>query len=229
MRLVIFDIDGTLVTGLNTEKRFFLRLLRNGNQGPRQILAYLAYLSRWSVLDGRHVLKRNKAYLTLLSSDKVRRLAADWVASDFHRIWFRPSVERLRRHLARGDRVVLLSGTPDFLATEIAVALGVSEAIGSRCAERAGRFRFGPPLRHPFGHTKLSIARELCARYGVRLDQVTAYADSRHDLPLLEAVGTAVAVRPDSRLAAAARERGWEVIGARPIRRGAVIWPFSPS
>jgi HAD superfamily hydrolase (TIGR01490 family) len=229
MRLVIFDIDGTLVSGLSTERRFFLRLVRTGNQGPRQLLAYLAFLVRWSGLYGRDVLKKNKAYLTLLSSAKVRRLAAEWVAGNFNSIAFRPCVERLRSHLANGDEVVLVSGTPDFLAAGIAEALGVAHAIGSRCAERAGLFRFGRPVLHPFGRTKLSVAQELCEHYGVTLDQVTAYADTRQDLPLLEAVGTPVAVRPDNRLAAVARERGWEVIGTRDRRRGADARPLSTS
>jgi phosphoserine phosphatase len=40
----------------------------------------------------------------------------------------------------------------------------------------------------------------------------TAYSDSINDLPLLEAVDTAVVVDPDARLAAIARERGWAVL-----------------
>ena len=39
-----------------------------------------------------------------------------------------------------------------------------------------------------------------------------AYSDSINDLPLLEAVDEAVAVDPDPRLAAIARERGWRVL-----------------
>lgn len=228
MRLAIFDIDGTLVTGLGTEKRFFLRLVRTGNQGPRQLLAYLAFLLRWSGLYRRHVLKKNKAYLTLLNSEKVRHLAADWVASNFDSIAFRPCIERVRRHLANGDEVVLVSGTLDFIAAKIAEALGVTHATGSRCPERGGLFRFGRPLLHPFGETKLLIAQELCDRYAVTLEQVTAYADTYQDIPLLEAVGTAVAVRPDDRLAAVARERGWEVIGTRYRRQLSLARPCSP-
>lgn len=41
------------------------------------------------------------------------------------------------------------------------------------------------------------------------------YSDSINDLPLLEAVDEAVAVDPDPRLAAIARERGWRVLQLR--------------
>jgi len=37
------------------------------------------------------------------------------------------------------------------------------------------------------------------------------YSDSYNDLPMLERVGTAVAVNPDSRLRRHARRRGWSV------------------
>ncbi len=48
-------------------------------------------------------------------------------------------------------------------------------------------------------------------RRGVDLRRSYAYADSISDLPMLEAVGNPVAVNPDRRLAAAARERGWQL------------------
>ena len=215
MRLVLFDIDGTLVTGPSTEKRFYLHLLRTGNQGPRQVLAATVFLCRWSPVYGHHVFKKNKAYLAWLRVDKIRQLADGWVAHALQQAWFEPCVERLRRHLADGDQVVLLSGTPDFVAQAIARQLGVATAIGSECAQRDGRFGWAPPLCHPFAEEKRRIAQRLCARYGVEPENVVAYGDSVHDLALLEWVGTPVAVRPDSHLESVASERGWEILGER--------------
>ena len=42
-----------------------------------------------------------------------------------------------------------------------------------------------------------------------------AYSDSANDLPLLRAVNRAVAVDPDPRLEAVARESGWAVLRLR--------------
>jgi len=42
--------------------------------------------------------------------------------------------------------------------------------------------------------------------------ETTFYSDSMNDLPLLRAVDAPVAVGPDARLAAIARERGWPVL-----------------
>ena len=42
-----------------------------------------------------------------------------------------------------------------------------------------------------------------------------AYSDGYSDLPLLEAVGRAVAVNPDRKLRRVAGERGYQVLGGR--------------
>lgn len=215
MVLAVFDIDGTLVQGPSTEKRLFGRLLRDGLLSPVQLGAFVWFAMRHAHAHGRHVFKKDKAYLTGLEVGRLESFTAAWVPRDLPADWFVPCLERLRQHQVAGDRVVLLSGTPDFVAAEIGRALGVEEAIGSRCRVRNGRFTSAPPLCHPFGLEKLRIVEGLCAEAGVRLADVTAYADSGHDLPLLRRVGRPVAVRPDGELLAAAQAAGWETLGHR--------------
>lgn len=216
MRLALFDIDGTLLTGAGSERRFFLYLLRSGLLGPRQLLAGARYPLRWAPHFGRHVFKKNKAYLDALAIGQVAELARQWVATGgLEAAWYRPCVSRLREHLEAGDRVVLLSGTPDFLADAIGRRLGVSENIGSVCESRDGRFTAAPPRRHPFGAEKAVLARALSAGLGIESADLVAYADSVQDLLLLEWAGTAVAVRPDAGLRRIATRRGWELLGAR--------------
>jgi HAD superfamily phosphoserine phosphatase-like hydrolase len=218
MRLAVVDIDGTLVAGTGTEKRFWLYLLKTGNQGPRQVLAFAAFLLMWGWRYRRHVFKKNKAYLTGLSSRKVRALAQAWADENLDRILFEPCVQRVREYLSEGDRVVLLSGTPDFVAGAIGRRLGIGRVIGSRCAEKRGRFRLRPPELHPFGTSKVAQLDALCREYAIPPDRVIALANSVHDIPLLERAGTAVAVRPDRALAAVAALRGWEILGQRDTK-----------
>jgi HAD superfamily hydrolase (TIGR01490 family) len=231
MALVVFDIDGTLVAGPSTEKRFFIELLRRGRIGPRQVLGFLWFLLRWTPRFGRHVFKKNKSYLAWLREDDVRELAAAWAGTAMREAWFEPCLARLRRHQEAGDTVVLLSGTPQFVAEAIGAAVGVDRVVGSRCVVEHGRFRARPPFTHPFREEKMAIVAALARESGVALADVIAYADSSYDLPLLQAVGTAVAVRPDTCLAAFAREKGWETMG--PVREGpltalALLLPWAP-
>lgn len=204
MALAFFDLDGTLAPGpLSCELGFVLRLLSRRRLGPRQLLAGLAFLPR-----GRF----NKAYLAGLSPEQV----GDWAESFIEERTFRALrasvLERLEGHRRAGDRLALLTGAPDFLAAPLARRLGIAHCIATVCAREAGRYAAALPVEHPYGAAKARLAAALCRELGEELGDASAYADSHADLSLLEAVGRPVAVRPDARLARAARARGWEMI-----------------
>jgi HAD superfamily hydrolase (TIGR01490 family) len=215
MRLAIFDIDGALLPG-STECKFYLHLLRRGKQGPRQIFAYLLFWIRYFPKHGLLTQKLNKAYLAGLVVDDVAALASAFVAERLLNE-LRPSVvDRLQEHLENGDVVMLMSGTLDCIARPLGAQLGVDHVCATICTERHGKFLGLPPEVHPFAATKASLAREFARAHGIALGDAAAYADSSHDLPLLEAVGTPVAVLPDAKLLRVAVDRGWEVISEDP-------------
>jgi HAD superfamily phosphoserine phosphatase-like hydrolase len=214
MKLVFFDIDRTLIRGATSEQRFFWYLLGRRRIRARQIVSYLAALVVWLPEFGNHILKKNKAYLTGLPCSDIDRLAKSWIAAGLDDAWYKPCVDRLREHLSAGDRVVLLSGTPDFLASAIATRLGVGYAIGTTLKNKGGHFVFAPPGQHPFDTAKLLIAREFARAHGFDARDVVAYGDSEHDSTLLLWAGTPVAVRPEQGLARIAQARGWELLNA---------------
>ena len=214
MTLAIFDIDGTLVEG-STERRFWRYLLKRGHQGPRQVLAYLVFWLRYLPVFGRLTPKKNKAYLYKLDTARVRTLAASFVDEEILPRLYTPAVQRLQSHLRRGDTVVLLSGTLEPSARALASRLKVPHVRATVCRERDGRYLGGPPERHPFGATKLTIATTFAAEIGASLSDASAYGDSQHDLDLLQAVGDPVAVMPDQSLLETARGNRWHIIRSR--------------
>jgi HAD superfamily hydrolase (TIGR01490 family) len=214
MKLAFFDIDGTLVEG-STERRFWRYLLTRGHQGPRQVLAYLVFWARYFPVYRSHTAKKNKAYLYMLETARVRGLAERFVAEEILPQLYAPAVQRLQSHLRRGDTVVLLSGTLEPVALALAKTLGVEHVRATQCRERDGRYLAGPPTVHPFGAAKLVIAAEFAAEHGADLREASAYGDSRHDLTLLEAVGVPVAVLPDRPLLETARGNRWLIIRSR--------------
>jgi HAD superfamily hydrolase (TIGR01490 family) len=218
MTLAIFDIDGTLVRG-STERRFWRYLAKRGRLGPRQVAAYVYFLARYWPVFGVEVGKKNKAYLAWLRSDDIRALAGEFVVSEVVPLLYEPAVQRLRQHLLRGDAVALLSGTLEPIAAALADYLGVAHLRATVCVERDGRYRAEVPEMHPFAASKVFAAADLAAELGQELRQAAAYGDSRHDLALLKAVGTAVAVQPDEQLAEAAAANDWEVIADEGGRR----------
>lgn len=211
-RLVLFDLDGTLIPLPSCERRFAIWLLHRRHIGIRQLARSLSFALRWAPRYGRQVWKKNKAYVAGLPALRVQTWAEEFVRETLLPLLRPQLLQALRAHQALGDPVALLTGAADFLAYPLSRALGIEHCIASVSAQRNGRYCALPPRRHPFGAEKLRLARELCALRGCTLEQVIAYADSIHDTELLAAVGHPVAVCPDRSLRQQADSRDWTIL-----------------
>lgn len=222
MTIAAFDVDGTLVRGISTERGFFRWLLSNGLLGPRQLGAFLWFNLRWCTVYGRHTFKKNKAYLSGLDEDVVAAAARDYVRRDVVQRYDAQCVIRLRSHLAAGHHVLLLTGTLAPIAEAIAASLGVHDVIASVCAREDRRYTPAPPLSHPFGDEKRSLLNAKRERLRDMHGPVFAYNDSGHEIAMLDSVDRPVCVRPDRRLRHYAVSRGWEIVDAStPLPTGA--------
>jgi HAD superfamily hydrolase (TIGR01490 family) len=126
-------------------------------------------------------------------------------------------------HLDAGQRVWLVTATPVELAQIIARRLDLTGALGTVAESANGVYtgRLVGEMLH--GQAKAHAVRALAASEGLDLRRCTAYSDSANDVPMLSAVGTAVAVNPDQRLREIARSRNWEVRDFRTGRKAARI------
>lgn len=212
MALVFFDLDGTLIKGLSSEKRFFMYLVRGRILRVRQLAAFLYFTFRWLVHFRTDVWKKNKAYLTGLQIEKIHPLAQQFTTQVLLPN-LRPTVKKcLENHLSLGDTVALLTGTPDFIAYPIAKQLGIAHVAATVCNTKNDRFTSAPPGIHPFGVVKVQIAEQVCRSFNTKLADCAAYADSASDVALLTLVSKPVAVCPDRKLRKIADRHGWQII-----------------
>lgn len=126
-------------------------------------------------------------------------------------------------HLDAGQRVWLVTATPVELALIIARRLGLTGALGTVAEVVDGHYtgRLIGEILH--GPAKAHAIRQLAVSEGLDLRRCTAYSDSVNDVPMLSAVGTAVAVNPDAELKDIAKERGWQLRDFRTGRKAARI------
>ncbi|WP_425563665.1 HAD family hydrolase [Pseudonocardia kongjuensis] len=126
-------------------------------------------------------------------------------------------------HLDAGQRVWLVTATPVELARIIARRLGLTGALGTVAESVDGLYtgRLVGEILH--GPAKAHAVRALAASEGLDLRRCTAYSDSVNDVPMLSAVGTAVAVNPDSELRDVAKARSWQIRDFRTGRKAARI------
>lgn len=212
MALVFFDLDGTLIKGLSSEKRFFMHLARGRILRTRQLAAFFYFTCRWLIHFRTDVWKKNKAYLTGLKIEKIHPLAQQF-ATQVLLPNLRPIVKQcLENHLSQGDTVALLTGTPDFIAYPIAKQLGIDHIDATVCHTKNDCFTSTPPGIHPFGAVKVQIAEQVCRSFNTNLADCAAYADSASDVALLTLVSKPVAVCPDRKLRKIAERQGWRII-----------------
>ncbi len=130
-----------------------------------------------------------------------------------------PDMARLiQRHREAGVLTFVATAGPVELAEIVAQGLGMTGGLGTS-AEIDLTDRYSGRLAGTVLHGEAKAAVDAhAASSGIDLNASVAYSDTSCDLPLLELVGRAEVVNPDSQLRLVAEERGWPIHGLRPAR-----------
>ncbi|MBS1841198.1 MAG: HAD-IB family phosphatase [Acidobacteria bacterium] len=223
-RAAFFDIDGTLTEKPSLELRYFRVLQREGKLGLQNGIAWLAEAARLAAKGPTYVQHGNKAYLRGIRSTGLR---ANRAADDAP--FFPEAVECVARHARNGERIVILTGTLEFLADGIAEKLRAEmlkrnvaaeiHVCATRLEESDGRWTgrlLGQPM---FGEAKGIAVWWYAEKWKLNRAECSAYGDSGLDEWMLASVGKPVAANPDSRLRATALRQRWGIVSwAREVR-----------
>ncbi len=211
--LVLIDLDGTLLATKRSEVFFACYLFKRGFLKPRQIFSYFLFYFQWTKKFGLSVFKKNKAYLNGLNCNEIEKIGTHF-AKNYLQANVRSKIyHALELHRRLDHRLVLLTGTPNFIASPLAEAFNIGNVHATRCAIRNGNFSAEPPLTHPFKSEKLTIAKVLAKELKVDLSKCCiAYADSINDLPLLLSVSIPIVVSPDKQLLHLAKKKKWLIL-----------------
>lgn len=119
-------------------------------------------------------------------------------------------VERLKEHLGEGVQPVLVSGSMLPLLQPIAHDLGVEHCLCTQLLlDGEGQLTGEIGTPQTIGPGKAAALTSFLRVQGARAADCFAYGDDSSDLPMLEAVGTPVAVGSSPDLLAIAQRRGW--------------------
>ena len=208
-RAAFFDMDNTLLR-IETGMSWVRFLYRRGELSKRTVAKALYWqtLYRLALLD-------MDAVFTRLVEDLRGDSEAEMIAKCA--IWYRDHVApevapaarvAIEHHRQAGHLIVLATGSTQYAARPVAHALGIEHVLSSLLEVEGGAFT-GRPAAFCFGQHKVALAERWTDRHGIDLAASYFYSDSYNDLPMLERVGTAIAVNPDARLRRHARRRGW--------------------
>jgi HAD superfamily hydrolase (TIGR01490 family) len=212
----IFDVDGTLTrTNAATYYLFFLRHLYSPARRLPRLLAFVLRVPYWLLLDRIDRGLFNRRFYRQYGGFPVKQ--AHELAEACFREVFVPrlipeALHRAREHRARGDRILLVSGTLDFILAPLAAFLGAETVLCPSLLHQNGAYRGEIAGRNVVGPVKAEVVAEYAQSHGIDLSKSHAYADSLSDMSLLNQVGHAVVVNPAPRLLKTAEQRGWERI-----------------
>ena len=207
-----FDLDNTIVPGAAIEYPFFRLLWKQGLVGPRDHVKSAVVLIREIPPFSFDPLRRYKVYL---EGKPVAAIEAFAKAFFWEAVCPRISEQArraLEEHRAQGHRVVLLTGSPEFLVEPLATYLKMDEVVAGQVA-RCGMAFSGRMLEpYPYHLGKRVAIERLAAEHDVDLARSYMYGDSPGDLPALESVGHPRVVNPIRGMGRIARKRGWPIL-----------------
>lgn len=184
--IVAFDFDGTIVSRV-TAYVFYKWLIQ---QSLIRILLFFTALPVILTLISMPATRTTGFTLisyiaTAFQSRNLFRIRADFIDYYFNHsnvVVFSRAIEQIKLHNSRHEKIIILSGCPQWLLSGIIKRLGIKNAklIGSKLHQRMTGLCF---TKHCFASNKVLMAKE----HGINLESLTyGYSDSIADLPWLK-------------------------------------------
>ena len=216
MKLALFDLDNTLLACDSdyewAQYLIHIGILDRAEHEARNDEFFEQYKA--GTLDIYEFLEFQLAPLA-----RYPRTQLDQWHEEFMRTRILPSITSaalalLASHRDAGHECMIITATNAFVTAPIAREFGVPTLIATEIEESDGRFTGRPRGLPSFREGKVRRLEEwLAARGGwPAVSESWFYSDSANDLPLLDRVDHPVAVDPDARLLAIAKERDWPLL-----------------
>jgi HAD superfamily hydrolase (TIGR01490 family) len=210
-----FDVDGTLLRGNIVQH--YLDLAIQNRPYLCQIWIILSFVLRipmYLLLDSinrsifNQVFYSNYCHFTV---DKCQKWSQKYFKKKLRYTIFSAAKERVDWHQKRGDQVVFVTGSLDFIVAPLAEFLAVSHIIATRLQVEQG-FYTGEILGQPLsGSEKAKAIKQFCVQEKIDLRQSYAYGDSKADLKMLEIVGYPFVINPSFSLNRIAKMKNWPI------------------
>jgi phosphoserine phosphatase len=180
-RIVVFDMDSTLVAGE------LIDVLAE-RKGVADAVSAITRKAMEGDMDFEESLRRRVAMLAGLPESVLQEIARTLPLT--------PGAEEVIGVLKRlGYKLGILSGGFTVFTDALRERLGIDYAHANTVEIRDGALTgklLGPVLDGP---GKARVLREIAAREGVRPDQVVGVGDGANDIPMLQAAGLGIAFR----------------------------------
>jgi len=217
MALSLFDLDNTLLAGDSDYEwgRFLIK------KGLVDEASYEAENNRFfdqykqGTLDIYEFCAFSFQPLAERGMEELQLLHAEFMQEVIEPMIGKKALTLVNKHKEQGDTVMVITATNSFITGPIVHAFGIEHLLATEPKVVNDRYTAeidGIPCFH---EGKVQRLKNWLTEQNMSLRGSCFYSDSINDLPLLEKVDTPIAVDPDEKLTALARQRGWDCISLR--------------
>ena len=211
MKFIIFDLDDTLLSG-DCEREWITFLTSKGlmNDSSAKLDQFdLDY--RKGILDFEEYSTFVQKPIMGLTREELDNLVEEFIQKNIHHLTDNLT-EDLLNEASSADKVLIASGSHDFLVKGFADFFKIDSSIGTPVELKNNIFTGQLSGEPTFGYGKVRAVEKWCNSNDIEVKDSIFYSDSINDLPMFEVCGVPVAVNPDEKLKKIAKERAFKVI-----------------
>ncbi len=214
MALAIFDLDNTLLRG-DSDYLWGMYLIDKGvvdgeSHRRENDRFYQEYLS--GQMDIMAFLRFQLAPLARIPISELLQMREDYIEHYIRPIITTQALKLVDKHRQRGDTLLLITATNDFVTRPIADLFGIDELIATNAEIIKNQYTGAVSGVPSYREGKVIRLHQWLSEKNYNMKGSWFYSDSHNDLPLLLEVDNPVAVNPDPELAKHARQAGWPIL-----------------
>jgi HAD superfamily hydrolase (TIGR01490 family) len=217
MTLALFDLDNTLLSGDSDYEwgRFLVKkkLVDQARYEAENDRFYAQYkqgtldIHEFSAFSFKPLSEHSMATLQALHDEFMQTVIRPLMSSRARAL--------VRHHKEQGDILLVITATNSFITRPIVRAFGIDHLLATDPKIVGGRYTTEIEGIPCFQDGKVKRLEQWLGQHSQSLEGSCFYSDSYNDLSLMELVDLAIAVDPDEKLAAEARQRDWKIISLR--------------
>ncbi|EDO8878067.1 HAD-IB family hydrolase [Campylobacter coli] len=210
MKLVLFDLDDTLIQG--DSAKLWLKFCIEKGFLPKEYLKKIDFYQKQY-----HEKKLNMDEFMPFFLQSVKGEDEETVSllvDEFIDKYIKP-YEKAKMLITKyqNQRCIIISATAEFLVKKIASCSGIKESIAIKCELIDGKFSGKTRGVYSFKEGKVLRLKEYLGKdYEMWMKNSYFFSDSINDLPLLECVSKAFVCNGDEKLFELAKERKYEIL-----------------
>ena len=211
MNFIIFDLDDTLLCG-DCEREWINFLFSKGLlKDPETILNKFDLEYRKGVMNFEEYSRFIQKPIKGLSKEKVNIFIDEFIQKKIENLTD-SLTKKLLDEAKSANKVLIASGSHDFLVKRIANFFGINSSIGTPVEIKDDIFSGELSGEPTFAKGKVRAVEKWCSQNNQKIKESTFYSDSINDLPMLEACGLPIVVDPDEKLKKISEERAYRII-----------------